>query len=293
MRRLRGPLLMAVAALLGASAVVLPAVASSEASPTVEAVHEGGLYGGYRWKPPSVTVGAGGAVTFSNPSAEVPHGIEWKSGNPETPSCGSGVPVNGSANESGTKWSGTCTFSKPGVYTFWCTVHKSEMTGTITVTATGTTTSTTTTTSGSTPSGESQGGGAGQSTTSSPSAVGGATSLLTGSTSSAVKVASNQHGNAIRGSLNISPAGEGGQLEVDALAKFAALAKNGHGGSVRVGKLVISHLHAGPLTFALKLNSRARSALRRHHRLALSVRLIVSAPHGSTLTITRGVVAHA
>jgi hypothetical protein len=93
--------------------------------------------------------------------------------------------------------------------------------------------------------------------------------------------------------VNISPAGEGGSLEVDALVKSAALARNGHGGRVRVGKLVLSHLHAGNIAFSVRLNSRARSALRRHGRLALSLRVIVSPLCGSMLTITRSVVVRA
>jgi plastocyanin len=283
---------MALAAVLGASVVVLPAVASSEATPTIEAAHESGLYGGYRWKPPSATISAGGTVAFSNPSTEVPHGIEWKSG-PATPSCSQEVPVGTNEAAAGKHWSGSCAFSQPGTYEFWCTVHHSEMKGTISVTASGTTSTTTTNTSPAPTPGTGAPGGGGTGAPNSPSAVGGSESPLAGPASSAVKVAASQHGTAVRGSVDISQAGEGDRVEVDALAKAAALAGNGHAAPVRVGKLVLSHVHSGKTAFSIKLSSRARSALRRHHRLALSVRIAVTPLVGSPLTIMRSVVLHA
>jgi plastocyanin len=115
--------------LLGALAVAaLPGVAGSETSPTIEAVNNGGVYGEmHMWVPSTAAVGPGGTVTFQNTGTVVPHGVVW-SGGPQTPSC-SGVPLN----RGETNWKGSCSFSKPGVYTFYCYVHPSEMKGTITV----------------------------------------------------------------------------------------------------------------------------------------------------------------
>jgi plastocyanin len=116
---------------LVAVAALAPAVAGSLATP-IEAVNEGGVYGeAQRWLPSAETVIAGSVVTFRN-STEVPHGVRWVSA-PTTPECTSGVPVGTTAAASGTKWSGTCTFTQPGAYTFYCTVHGSEMSGTVTV----------------------------------------------------------------------------------------------------------------------------------------------------------------
>jgi len=280
--------LLFLTGLLGAAAVVLPAVASSEAAPTIEA--GSGSYGEYRWKPPTATVNAGGVVSFSNPSEAVKHGVEWKNP-PATPSC-SGVPVGPAV--SGTRWSGTCTFSQTGKYTFWCTVHGQEMSGTITVSSTGTTTSTTinyppTMTTGSTtapaypPSGPEQ----------SSSSPGSARSPLAGSASTAVKLPSSEHGSSVRGSVAISQAGAGGSLEVDLLAKSASLASRGHATRVRVGRLVLSRLRAGKATFSVPLNTRARGALRRHRQLALNARIVVQPMTGSAVTVTRSVVLHA
>jgi len=122
------------AALLGLAMVVLPAVAASETGAAIEAVNKpgGGLYGEetHAWSPTAVTVSAGGTVTLSNRTA-IEHGVHWVGG-PEAPGC-SGIPVGTTSAARGANWSGTCTFAKPGTYTFYCTVHGPEMTGTITV----------------------------------------------------------------------------------------------------------------------------------------------------------------
>lgn len=289
-RQLRRCVLLLVAGLLGAAVVVLPAVASSETSSPIEAHETSGSYGEKHrsWKPPEVAVSSGGTVAFSNTTG-VAHGVEWRNGNPATPSC-SGVPTT--FKESSANWSGTCTFAQPGTYTFYCTVHGSEMTGTITVTAsttTGTTPTTTATTTASTTTAGAPGGGG----PSPSSPAGSSASPLAGSAASAFKLSSTQHGHAVRGSVGISTAGAGGSLEVDLLVKAASLATGGHTARVRVGKLVLSHLHAGKNAFSVPLNSRARRALRRHGHLALSARMLVSPPGGSTLTITRSVLVHA
>jgi plastocyanin len=119
---------------------MLPAVANSEPL-TVEAVNEG-LYS-HHWAHGQQTVLAGESVTFAN-STEVPHGVEWRSAIKPTCEEGAGkVPVGSTAAASGTKWSGKCTFSQPGTYTFYCTVHGVEMSGTITVANPGEPTATT------------------------------------------------------------------------------------------------------------------------------------------------------
>ncbi len=125
---------------LGVALALLPAMASSETVPSVEAVGtgQGGIYETYAWSPTQATVAAGGSVRFSTGSTAAPHGIVWTSS--VKPTCSSGVPVG----ESAENWSGSCTFAQAGTYTFHCFVHE-YMTGAITVTAAGGTTTTTTT----------------------------------------------------------------------------------------------------------------------------------------------------
>jgi hypothetical protein len=153
------------------------------------------------------------------------------------------------------------------------------MTGTITVAANGTTTGTTTTTpTPTTP------------TASTPTTPVEAPSgsPLTGAPS----LRSSQRGS-VRGSLDISQAGAGGLLEVELFAKGTALGKARHAKRVRVGALSRSSVYAGKTSFAVKLDAEARRALKRHRRLALTVKITLTPFHGTPLTVTRAIVEHA
>jgi plastocyanin len=280
-------------ALLGAAVVVLPALAV-EANPTIQAQNiEEGPITKHRWTPSQASIEPGGTVTLSN-SSTTPHGVEWVStpGGVQ-PAC-TGVPVGTTAAASGTEWSGSCSFASAGVYTFYCTVHGPEMTGRITVGSNGVTTttmtmgSTTETQAGSTPGtpGGAPGPGGGASTPGS----GLPGSLLVGSASSALKLAATQHGHSVKGSVAVSPTGAGGTLEVQLLARSAALASVGHQRKVQVGRTVRSSLRAGTASFTVTLNARAKRALGLHGRLALTVKLVLTSAHGSSVTLTRAVV---
>jgi plastocyanin len=465
-----------VVGLLGFAVAVLPAFASSETSPTVEAVNVG-LYSHY-WSPSHVSVTAGGLVTLRNPTT-VAHGVEWVGG-PAKPGCSGEVPVGMTPAASGTKWSGTCTFSEAGTYTFYCTVHGPEMTGTVTVTVPGAPTVSTGEASGVSeiegtlkgtvnpqgkpttyyfnygtsasygqetteqsagegsagqpvsatvsslspgttyhfqlvaknasgttlgadktfttpgppilttalatavgeteatlkgtvnpdgqptkylfewgtsgsygqstaelPAGEDHAGhaesatlsglsagtvyhfrlvaknasgpGAGEdrafrtasppppptttTTATSPTATQFSTTPASTLTSTAPSkllsgspliggpsLRSSQHGSTVRGSLEISQSGAAGRLEVDLLAKNASLARAGHSKPVRVGRLVRASVSAGRVSFSVKLDARARRALMRHHRLALTVKITLTPLQGEPVTVTRSVV---
>ena len=99
-----------------------------------------------------------------------------------------------------------------------------------------------------------------------------------------VKLASTPHGGVVHGSVVVSPVGSGGKLQIELLSKSAAAA---------VGKLVRSSLRAGKLTFVLSLSAKGRAALRRHRRLALTVKITLTPLHGAAVTVTRGIVVHA
>jgi len=79
------------------------------------------------------------------------------------------------------------------------------------------------------------------------------------------------------------------------LASGASLAKARHKKSTSavVGRLVRSSLYAGKVSFAVSLNAKAKSALRRHHRLALAVKIVLTPLHGAPVSTTRSVVLHA
>ncbi len=288
-------------AALGLATAVLPAIASSETSPTIEATNTpgSGLYSEehHSWTPSQVSVMAGGVVTFTN-SSEVPHGIEWRGA--LKPSCEEGagkVPVGTTAAASGAKWSGACTFTQPGAYTFYCTVHGPEMTGTVTVAANGATTVTTTTTP----------------TTTAPGTTSPKSESPTGSPfAAAPSLKGGRHGASVSGSIAISPAGAGDRLEVDLLARNAALANVARVDLARadavranpalasrarfqraiVGRFIRGSVKAGAQTFTVKLSAKARRALHRRHRLVLTVRISLTPFYGEATILTRAVVLH-
>jgi plastocyanin len=266
-------------ALLGALAALVPAIASSE-TPSISAYNEGLYY--HSWMPATATVSSGGVVKFNNPYSETNHGLKFTGGSAgATPSC-SGIPLAASEPTGATSWGGECTFNKPGTYTFICTVHPTEMKGTITVNPNGSTITTPTRTTTMTPSTPGESGS--ETTSGSP---------LAGSAVQAIKLASSQHGKSVHGSVEVSQAGVGGRLEVRLLARSASLAKAEHASKVSVGRFLRSSLNAGELSFAVPLTARAKKALRRHTRLALTAQIVLTPTHGAAVTVAKSVVLHA
>lgn len=273
---------MALAAMLGLMAAVLPAIAASETAPSVTAHNEPGPYGygTHSWTPSTVTIGAGGAVKFSNPYTETYHGLKFTSGpSGAKPAC-AGIPKEATEPTGALHWEGECTFTAPGTYLFVCTVHP-EMTGSVTVnpnvtTTVNTTTPTTTTTT----------------TTTAPSPAPSGESPLVGNVSKALRIAKSQRGTKVHGSVAISKAGAGGRLEVDLLAASASLAANRHHPPVRVGRLIRSSLPSGKVSFSVSLNARAREALKRHHQLSLTVKVKLEFSGSKTVNAARTVIEH-
>jgi plastocyanin len=279
MRRLAqaAPLTLALAAGLAAAAIVLPAIAGSETTPTVDAVKiPGAKYPEpeFAWSPSQVSVVGGASVTFATATPEVPHGIKWTSTN--KPTCTKGVPVE----EERSDWSGSCTFTQPGTYTFYCTVHGPSMAGKVVVSPDGTTTTSTSTTTQSTTSTTT-------STSGGPEERGEPSSPLSGSPSRAVRVPARQHGGRVRGTIAISQPGWS--------LRIALVAKRSHGlpkgGShVTVGTLRRHALGRGKLTFAVHLNAAGHAALVHLHKLALTAKITLSDGNGRVLVVNRKVV---
>ncbi|HEY5195281.1 MAG TPA: hypothetical protein VIJ39_15610 [Solirubrobacteraceae bacterium] len=285
--RLRTLLLFAVAALMGAAVVVLPALAAAPSEAKLE-VNENCVEAAWPcWAVPGsganpepaskVTIPAGGEVKFAD-NATTAATVSWTG---TAPAC-SGIPASAM-----TAWEGACKFEQPGTYKFESStlfndgainytkyeiVVESASTGTTPTTTTTTTTPTTTTP---TPSEPSPGSG----------------SPLEGG-SRALKLAGSQRGSTVHGSIKVSQAGSGGRLEVGLFAAGASLAKAGHPVPVRVGRLVRSSLSAGSVSFSVPLDAKGRQALRRHRRLALSVKITLTPVHGAAVTISRVVIVH-
>jgi hypothetical protein len=288
--RLRTLLLFALAALVGATVAVLPALAAPPSEAKLE-VNENcvepdwpcwATHGsGSNPEPASkVTIAAGGEVKFTD-NATTAAAVVWTG---SAPAC-SGVPASAM-----TKWEGTCKFEQPGTYRFESStlfndgvdnytkyeiVVEGATTGT-TPTTTPTTTSTTPTTTTPTPGEPSHNFG----------------SPLEGG-SGALKLAGSQHGSTVHGSIKVSQAGSGGRLEVGLSTAGASLAKTEHPSQVHVGRLVRSSLEAGNVSFSVPLTARGKASLRRHRRLALTAKITLTPLHGAAVTITRTVILHA
>jgi hypothetical protein len=287
--RPRTLLLLILAALAGATVAVLPALAAGSSEVKLE-VNENCVQSDWPcWATPGsgtnptpaskVTIAAGGEVKFADNATAA--AVVWQG---SAPAC-SGVPTTAM-----TKWEGTCKFEQPGTYKFesatlfneggsldytkYEIVVEGAPTGTTPTTTTTTTAPTTTMTAPTTPSEPSRG------------------SPLEGG-SRALKLAASQHGSTVHGSIKVAQTGTGGRLEVGLFAAGASLAKPEHPVRVRVGRLVRSPLQAGSVSFAVPLSANGKAALRRHRRLALTVKITLTPQHGTAVTITRGVVVHA
>ncbi len=289
----KGALLATSAVAFGASLGALPALAGSEATPSVTAV-DVGFYNHY-WSPEKSAVAVGAQVTLSNPTT-TRHGIYWVSG-PAVPSCTPGVPVGTTAAAAGSEWSGACAFAVAGVYSFYCTVHGAAMSGSVTVGA-GATTGPFTTTS--TPTGVPAPGATTPATSAPPvtagapgagaTPTGGGTSPLLGSVSRALELVAGPRARSVRGSLAVSAAGAGARLEVDVLIARAAVGAAGASKQLLVGRIVRARIAAGRVAFSVALDGRVRRALGRRRRLVVTVAVLLTPPHAHTLKVSRAVV---
>jgi hypothetical protein len=288
--RPRTLLFFVLAALVGATVAVLPALAATPSEAKLE-VNENCVESDWPcWAVPGsganpapaskITIASGGEVKFADDATAA--AVVWMG---SAPAC-SGVPTSAM-----TKWEGACKFEQPGTYEFESStlfnggpslnytkyeiVVEGDTTGTSPTTTTTTTTPTTTTTTAPT----------------TPSEPGYGSPLERGS--KALELPRSQRGSAVHGSIEVSQAGSGGRLEVGLFAAGASLAKAVHPVQVRVGRLVRSSLKAGSVSFSVPLTTKGKAALRRHRRLTLTVKITLTPLHGAAATTARGVLVHA
>jgi hypothetical protein len=232
------------------------------------------------------------------------------------------VPVSPTPPKTG--WKGECKFAQSGTYSFesstlfndgptnftkyeivvegagtgttstttpTTTTTTPTTTTTTPTTTTPTTTTPTTTTPTATTSTQPSSGGASTSTTPSTATTSGSMEMpsapAAGHPVATLALAHAQHGDAVHGTVQIPAADGGARLEVELLAQNASLAKVKRAGSSRVGRLVRSSAPAGKVSFTVSLDARAKRALRHHHKLALTVRIVLTPVHGAALTLTR------
>jgi hypothetical protein len=315
----------ALAGLLGVAVAVLPALAAGPPAPsevTLEVAEHCYFANWPCWNvrgnnPADVrdiqpfTVAQGGTISFEDNEPGYPTDVIWK-GTP--PNCTSTVPSTPETN-----WSGTCTFADAGEYGFesqdlfngdgfnytqYRVIVEPGGTGTTSTTPTTTTTptnttptTTTSTTPTSTPTTTTP-------TTATPTTTptsttftqpyGGGTTTPgsmdappSGGPLATFALAKAQHGNTVHGTVQIPAADGGARLEVELLAQGASLAKVRRDGSSRVGRLVRSSTPAGTVPFTVSLDPAAVRALRHRHKLALTVKIVLTPNHGAATTLTR------
>lgn len=319
-------------ALLGASAAVIPAIASSGSTGPSTATVSG--LESIMWLPMEVAITPGGTVTFEDASSRVPHGVVWTNV-PETPVC-SGVPID----EGRADWKGKCTFNREGVYEYYCYVHGMKMSGKIFVNAAGrvptttettttatTTTSTTPTTTGTSPTTTSPPMTTPTTTTTAPgtgsnmqnmtpteatsppagaaaypgaNAGSGGSSTTNGSSAGRRPPRDSLTGGSLRLATSqrngvqgsVEIAQAGSRLEIGLLAASAAIAAGAHTTIVSVGRLIEVKAPAGRLSFKIALDKRARIAVQRRGRLLLTVKITLTPPGGTRLARALTLTVH-
>ncbi len=248
-------LFLTIAGLLGTAGAVVPTLAAGSSLPSSGSftAHD------FSWDADSgghtVTIAQGGTVKFSYPLGLSEHNADFTAAQPSScvqtggPSSGSVPPLPHQATGEG--WTGTCTFDKPGTYTFKCDQH-SFMTGTVAVQATGT------------------------SPTSSP---------LAGSASQAIRVRGSQRGGAVRGSVKVSAAGAGGSLTATVRARASDLGRRGKA-LLTVGRTSLG-LRPGTVAFSVGLNRQGKRALGQRGTLTVQLNLVVRSPSGAAIRVSR------
>jgi plastocyanin len=266
----------------------------------------------------SAHIVTGGTVTFANSSTEA-HDVDFN------PPAGGGVScqqTSGGTSPSALRfpnapakgaWGGVCTFTKPGTYSFVCDMHVDQgMTGTVVVTDAGAPPGTTTapTTTATTPVTTVPSGGtpttpapvttigtspvtttatSTTSTTPSTPSANTAEAPVTVARSISVRVGLTQRGSSVRGTIN--GAKSSARVLVALTARRGDLGLAGKAAAlVGVGSLAARTTSGGALTFAAKLDGKARTALVRRRKLVLTVRITAPSATGTSTLRTFRIV---
>jgi len=172
-------------------------------------------------------------------------------------------------------WTGECTFSQAGVYPYVCTLHEEGMKGNITVTDSA---STAPPPGGTTPPGGSSPPPPAGAPAPPPPPAG-----AIAATPLAVKVSAVQIGTTVRGTISGAKGSRRATIKVTA-KRGAVRAAGTRTAAISVGRRNATTTKSGSLLFSVGLNAKARAAIARRGRLAVSVRVAVAPVTGATKT---------
>jgi plastocyanin len=257
-------------------AVGVPALAYGRADPVVT-INASGADPNYAWDQPDVTIAAGDTVKFSNHQTATSafHNVTFDAKPTtctQTSGTGAGTVSQGPMPSIVRKnWDGECRFDTPGTYNFVCSAH-ANMTGTIHVVAAPAPTPTATAPPGAYPT---------PAPTPDPGPTGGPQQTQT-TLAGAVAVAKSQKGTRVRGSVDVKLAGS--RLEVSVWVPRKAVSASKSTKLIRIGRSTQTSTPAGKVNFAVGTDAKAKSALRRHRRLSVTVSVALTPPGGHKLT---------
>jgi plastocyanin len=224
---------------------------------------------------PALTLPAGGGTVIFQQTGVNKHNVVFKAAQPASCEQTGGTPsgpVPPLPNQpSNAAWIGTCTFTAPGTYTFYCAFHGEAMNGSVTVPG------------GTTPPPPPP--------VSPPPPPPPPPPAPTGAAASGLRVTTPQRSFTLRGSVQVRSAGS--RLLARAFAKRRSLSGGRSNLLVQVGRQQRSSVGATRVSFGVPLSALARRALRRNGRLAITFRLTVTPPSGAAYTATRAVILRA
>jgi hypothetical protein len=218
---------------------------------------------------PMLTLPAGGGTVVCQQTGVNPHNVVFETAPASCEQTGgpSSGPVPPLPNQpTSAAWLGTCTFTAPGTYNFYCAFHGKGMNGSVTVPG-------------------------GTMPPPAPPPPPPPPQPVTGPAASGLRVSTPQRSFTLRGSVMVRSAGS--RLLARAYAKRRSLSGGASNLQVQVGRQLRSSLGPGRVSFSVPLSAAARRALRRNRRLAITFRLTVTPPSGAAYTATRAVILRA
>ncbi len=214
------------------------------------------------------TINKGGTVDFAYPGSTSAHNVVFTDAQPASCRQDRGPRPPGEPPPLPTYavsgWSGSRTFNAPGNYPFVCSAH-ADMTGAVHVVDLPA--ATPAPPPGATP-------------TPPPSGGGTPTRVQTPLTK-AIRLAKTQRGTRVRGSVTVDRAAS--KLVIAVWARRSLISGGRSSAPVRIGRWTRASTAAGRVAFSVPLAAKARSALRRQRKLAVTVSFALTPPGAKTL----------